>query len=156
MIEKFFSYYEGIFNNCMQAMTNPSQFAMIEVIHKKLDSNRFECIQQYYVDKVPYLKNIVEVHEQDQKILLKFFKEDGLTYLQGCDTIFQYNGTDFHGVNVCNECYVQKGQKNTFVTTERLLGDGYYHTIDKGLDVETHEQVWGSYNGFFEFVKTPL
>ena len=35
--------------------------------------------------------------------------------------------------------------------TEGVLGDGYYKVIDKGYDVETDEQIWGSYNGHFEF-----
>jgi CpeT protein len=151
MKDLFCKYFEGYFDNQNQAFTRPHDFALILVNHKYIDVDTFKVTQEYSYEDKPYRSNIVRVFEQDQKILLKNYKEDGLTYLDGCDTIFEFDGVEFHGKNVCNECYIHKDGKDTYLMTEILLGNGYYRVIDKGFDVETHQHVWGSFNGFFEF-----
>ncbi len=156
MIEEFFDYFEGKFNNCMQAMSHPTKFAMIELIHEKIDNNRFRCIQQYYVDKVSYRNTIIEVISQDSRLILKNYKNEGLTYLDGCDIIMEKQGSEFIGKNHCNNCLVKWRDKQTRLQTSSTLGHNYYHVVDQGYDINTDEQIWGSYNGPFEFVKTPL
>lgn len=37
--------------------------------------------------------------------------------------------------------------------TESILSNDHYHVIDKGYDLDTNEQIWGSYHGYFEFDK---
>jgi hypothetical protein len=37
------------------------------------------------------------------------------------------------------------------LVTEAILGNNYYNVIDKGMDPETNEQLWGSYHGMFQF-----
>ena len=155
MIEEFSRYFEGTFNNCMQAMSHPTKFAMIELIHKKLDGNRFHCIQQYYVDKVPYRNTIIEVVQNDSHLILKNYKDEGLTYLTGCDIIMEKQGSEFIGKNLCNECFVKWQDKQTRLQTTSILGNNYYKVIDQGYNLNNDEQIWGSYNGPFEFVKTP-
>jgi len=151
MKDLFCKYFEGYFDNQTQAFTKPLDFALIFVNHECIDVDTFKVTHQYSYENTPYLTNIVRVFEQDDKILLKFFKEDGLTYLEGCDTIFEFDGVGFYGTNVCDECYIHRDGKKTFAITERFLGNNYYNTIDKGFDIDTHEQTWGSFNGFFQF-----
>ena len=151
---KFISYFEGYFNNQRQAFHKPREFALIELTHTKIASSKFRVVQKYIIDNDPYRKAVVEVTQKDGKIILKSYVDDeNLTYKEGCDIVFEYDEEldRFHGQNVCNECYVFKGGKNTYLMTEAFLGDNYYAVVDRGHDPETHEQVWGSYHGYFEF-----
>ena len=99
--------------------------------------------------------SIIEVTQQDGKVILKSYKQEGeeLVYLEGCDVEFTYDKEkdEFHGQNTCKECFVEKGGKNTYLVTEAFLGNNYYNVVDKGMDPETDEQVWGSYHGLFQF-----
>lgn len=151
---KFISYFEGYFNNQAQAFYMPREFAMIELTHVKISTNKFKVTQKYIIDKEPYREAIIEVTQKNGKILLKSYKnsEEPL-YLEGCDVEFEYDEEkdEFHGKNTCNECFVEKNGKNTYLATEAFLGNNYYNVIDKGMDLETNEQVWGSYHGVFQF-----
>ena len=157
MIDIFCDYFEGTFDNRMQAMSYPTKFAMIELVHEKLDNNRFRCTQRYYIDKIAYRKSIIEVIEQESNLLVKNYKEENqLTYLDGCDIIFEKISDEFHGKNLCKNCFVTWSEKQTYLQTQSILGNNYYHVIDKGYDINTDEHIWGSFNGPFQFVKTPL
>jgi len=151
---KFISYFEGYFNNQAQAFYMPREFALIEVIHTKLSANKFKITQQYIIDSEPYRQAIVEVTQSSGKIVLKSYKdEEQKVYLDGCDVTFEYDEeTDvFHGQNSCKECFVEKNGNNTYLVTEAFLTKDSYHVVDKGFDLETDEQVWGSYHGLFQF-----
>ena len=151
---KFISYFEGYFNNQAQAFHMPREFALIEVVHTKLSATKFKVTQKYIIDQEPYRQAIIEVTQSDGKIVLKSYKdEDETLYLEGCDVVFEYNEeTDvFHGTNTCNECFVEKAGRNTYLVTEAFLTKDSYHVVDKGMDPNTNEQVWGSYHGLFQF-----
>ena len=151
---KFISYFEGYFNNQKQAFHMPREFALIELTHTKISASKFRVAQKYIIDNDPYRKAIVEVTQKDGKIVLKSYEDtEEQLYKEGCDIIFEYDEEldRFHGVNVCNECYVQKGDKTTYLMTEAFLGKDYYTVVDKGLEVNTNEQLWGSKHGHFLF-----
>jgi CpeT protein len=152
---KFISYFEGYFDNQKQAFYMPREFALIEVNHTKISTNKFKVTQKYVMDANPYRNSIIEVTQQDGKIILKSYKQDDETetYLSGCDVEFIYDEEkdEFHGKNTCKECFVEKGGKNTYLVTEAVLGNNYYNVIDKGHDPETDQQLWGSYHGLFQF-----
>ncbi len=150
MKDTFFEYFEGYFNNQKQAFKFPSKFALIELTHKKISSDSFLIEQNYVSEKDPYRKTIIKIIEKENYLLVKNYKEDN-TYLKGCDVIFKYINEEFHGKITCNDCFVPYQGKNTYLITESILGNGYYKVIDKGYDVETHNQIWGSFNGHFKF-----
>jgi CpeT protein len=153
MKELFCKYFEGYFDNQTQAFTRPQDFALILVNHKLIDEDTFKVTQQYVYETEPYRETVIKVIENNDSILIKNYKSDGLTYLSGCDTIFEFNDNQFHGKNCCNECLIHRNGKDTYLMTEIYLGNGYYNVIDRGFDVETNQHVWGSFNGFFEFIK---
>lgn len=153
MIELFCDYFEGTFNNKMQAMSYPTKFAMIELVHEKIDTNKFKCIQRYFVDKRAYRNAVIEVFEQGDKLLVKNYKEDGLTYMDGCDIIFEKIGNEFRGKNLCKNCFVTWSDKQTYLQTSSVLGSGYYNVVDRGFCVDSHKHIWGSFNGPFNFKK---
>jgi CpeT protein len=152
---KFISYFEGYFDNQKQAFHMPREFALIEVNHRKLTASKFTVSQKYVIDEHPYRESIVEVTQEDEKIILKSYKKDGKShvYLPGCDVEFVYDSEkdEFHGRNNCNECYVDKDGRNTYLMTNAILGNNYYNVIDRGLSPETNEQLWGSFHGMFQF-----
>ncbi len=153
---KFISYFEGYFDNQKQAFYMPREFALIEVNHKKLSSNKFTVTQKYIMDNSPYRDSIIEVTAlEEEKILLKSYKKEGKKHkhLEGCDIEFVYDSSkdEFHGRNNCNKCFVSKNGKDTYLMTEAILGKDYYHVIDRGLDPQTNEQLWGSFHGMFQF-----
>jgi len=151
---KFISYFEGYFDNQSQAFHQPREFALIELNHVKLSTNTFRVSQKYIIDQEPYRKAIIEVTQKDGKIVLKSYEDtEEQIYKSGCDIIFEYDEEldRFHGVNACNECYVQKGDYETYLQTEAFLGNNYYTVVDRGLDINTNEQRWGSVHGFFQF-----
>lgn len=156
MIDKFCEYFEGVFHNRMQAMSYPTKFAMIELLHTKIDENKFRVIQRYYVDKREYRKAVIEVIPQGDALLVKNYKDDqALTYMPGCDILFNMVGDEFLGKNLCKECLVSWSGKETYLQTESILGNGYYNVIDRGYDINTDEHIWGSFHGSFKFVKSP-
>jgi CpeT protein len=152
MKDTFFEYFQGYFNNQKQAFNFPSKFALIELTHKKISSDSFLIEQKYVSEKNPYRKTIIKIIEKENYLLVENYKEDN-TYLKRCDVIFEYINEEFHGKITCNECFVSYQGKNTYLITESILGNGYYKVIDKGYDVETHNQIWGSFNGHFQFDK---
>jgi CpeT protein len=157
MLETFVEYFEGYFDNQRQAFQYPQDFALIALNHKSIEENKFKVTQGYTYEPEPYRTTIIEVCQDNDLIITKNYKESesGLTYLDGCDTIFEWNGTTFHGKSCCETCYVHKDGRDTFLLTESFLSENHYRVIDKGYDVNTKEHVWGSFTnvngGFFEF-----
>jgi CpeT protein len=154
MIEQFCKYFEGYFNNQNQAFANPREFALIELSHEQIGDNKFRVSQKYNIDPEPYRKTIIEIVENEGNLVIKNYKDDDeMSYISGCDVIFEYRDNKFYGKNVCKECFVKRGIKETYLMTESILSDGLYEVIDQGFDVETDEQIWGSFEGFFRFDK---
>lgn len=69
MIDEFCEYFEGTFENKIQAMSNPTKFAMIELVHTPYGKYKFRCIQRYYFDK------------KNTEILLSLFTNKILNFL---------------------------------------------------------------------------
>ena len=153
MIEKFCEYFNGYFNNQKQAFSYPSKFALIELYHEKLDNYKFRVKQKYSISDTPYRESIIKIIENDNFLLLKNYKNDGETEINGCDVLVFEKEGEFLGKNISNQCIIKNQGKDTYLVTESILGEGYYKVVDKGYDLYTNDQVWGSYNGFFCFNK---
>jgi CpeT protein len=158
MLNTFIKYFEGYFNNQTQAFTYPRDFALIQLTHTKISDYKFLIEQSYIHENSPYRVSIINVTQVKNKILLQSYKNDSQeTYTTGCDVLFEYNkSTDtFHGKNTCKECFVDKGGMTTYLLTEAFLTNDIYTVVDRGMNPETHEQVWGSFtdvnNGFYIF-----
>ena len=153
MIEKFCEYFKGYFNNQKQAFSYPSKFALIELYHEKLDDHKFKIKQKYSISDTPYRESIIKIIENDNFLLLKNYKNDGETEINGCDVLVFEKEGEFLCKNISNQCIIKNQGKDTYLVTESILGEGYYKVVDKGYDLYTNDQVWGSYNGFFCFNK---
>jgi len=173
MIETFSQWFEGKFNNKIQAFTYPSRYAYIVVQHKKITDNIFYGEQAYFNKTLtPYRQFFIHISEKDNSIIVKNydhpnkisfrgfqklnenFNENHLTYKEGCDTIFKWENNSYVGKiqEGCN-CIVKQGNNDTYLENSAILGDGWYNVEDKGFDPITNKQVWGSTHGQFTFVK---
>ena len=180
MIEQFIEWFEGTWENKVQAFSNPARFAMVRLQHHKVPGTdaMFYGEQAYnYQLHAPYRQFIVEAIEDPNgqiRVLnynfdkwrylgalnLEQIKYDkGLTHKQKCDTIMTYdpNKNQFNGsIDGC-ECLVPyKGDQMTYVRNEATLGIDFYNVVDRGFLVGTVDQVWGGRFGEFQFKRMPL
>ena len=79
MIEKFNDWFEGTWENKVQAFSQPSKFAMVRLIHKKVPGTDY----MYYGEQAynfslsrPYRQFIVEALEENGNVLLKNYDFD--------------------------------------------------------------------------------
>lgn len=174
MIETFCSFFEGTFSNKYQAMSDPSRYAMVRLIHKKVPNTEsmFYGEQAYnYSLRKPYRQFVVEAVEKGNIVRVKNYDfdktlfmgfqnldnlRDCLTYKPDCDTILEFQGNEFKGsIQGCN-CYVEWQNQTTYVKNEICLGRDYYNVVDRGFLLGTDRQVWGSKYGIFKFKRMPL
>ena len=174
MIDKFEQWFEGTFNNKIQAFTNPSKYAYIVVKHVKVANGLFYGEQAYFNKlKTPYRQFCLQLEENDNTIIVRNFdlpdkkrylgfvnlqelKNLNLTHRSGCDTIFTYYSDRFVGqIESGCGCKVDWGGRDTYLVNNAILTNSCYNVEDKGHDPNTHEHVWGSKHGHFNFIKKP-
>ena len=173
MIDKFYEWFEGKFTNRIQAFSYPSKYAYIVVEHRKVNNHGLFYGEQAYFNKTqaPYRQFFLQISECHGKIIVRSMEPKDksmflgfknlhlvsgspLTYKRGCDTIFEDMGDYFQGrIEPGCKCFVRWGDKDSYLENHAILGDSWYNVEDKGFDVDTKEQLWGSKNGHFEFKK---
>ena len=101
---QFRDYLEGTFDNRLQAMKHPTRYARIIINHKRIGEDWFYGTQAYYHSQNnPYREFKMQICPEGKKFRVKNFHVDGLTYKEGCDTIFELVGNEYHGHNTdCN------------------------------------------------------
>jgi hypothetical protein len=80
---------------------------------------------------------------------------DDLRPLEGCSYQVRQEGKGFIGeVEPGCRCLVERKGATTYLVSRLELDAEGMRTIDTGHDPSTHEQVWGSLAGPFEFSRT--
>ncbi|MFK8185886.1 MAG: chromophore lyase CpcT/CpeT [Phormidesmis sp.] len=90
--------------------------------------------------------------------ILKTIPADCAIRRQGCSMVFkreQLNGQDafIGGVEPGNNCLIPRKGKKTYLVSRVELTESTWVSLDQGMDVETHEHVWGSTEGALRFEK---
>lgn len=173
MIEKFCKWFEGTWENKIQAFSYPAKYAMVRLIHKKIPGTEsmFYGEQAYnYALDAPYRQFVVEATTQKDVIRVKNYDFDkksflgfknlesipeGLTHKKSCDTILKFDGNTFVGSIEGCTCYVEWQDQVTYVKNEIYLSNDEYHVVDRGYLLGTDKQVWGGKFGPFKFNKVP-
>jgi len=169
------------FSNQEQAFENPPFFAHIRVCMRPLPLGflpevSFFVEQAYdYMLNTPYrvrvlklinTQNRIEIEnyivKQEEKFYgasrdpqrLKALKAEQLEKLPGCNMIVEWTGHSFKGkVEPGKGCIVFRKGKNTYLDSEFEIDQDKFISLDRGLDPETNEYIWGSVAGPFHFVR---
>jgi hypothetical protein len=170
----------GSFSNQKQAFENPPLFAHILVTYRpltQLQAGSLLLEQSYAIDPTtPYRIRVLRPHvDQDQIIIHNYALEDekrfwgatrdaekratiqakDLQILPGCDYVVREQGNSFVGeVEPGCRCLIERKGKSAYLVSQFELSQEGMRTIDRGHHPETHEQLWGSLAGPFEFERT--
>ena len=131
LLDTFCEWFEGKFDNWEQASSNPSKWAHIYVIHKKIGDRQFETSSRYNYQTEPYRKQIVTVRQDDDLIIVEN---------PACDLVFMKLEDHFVGKSTPG-C---KWKDHDLESSVKLYAN-QYHSWDKGY--------WQSSEGFFTFYK---
>jgi CpeT protein len=170
----------GDFSNQKQAFADAKNYAHIRLFFRPLPWHFFSGIG-FYSEQVynhdlwtPYRQGVHRFVEQGEQIyienyglkdriryagsgreldILKTITPDCIERRYNCSMVFQREGNLFRGRVEGNCCLIKKHGKQTYLVSEVELTETTFVTLDRGLDVTTHEQVWGSTSGPLRFEK---
>lgn len=169
------------FSNQAQAFENPPFFAHIRVCMRPLPPELLNGMGLYveqaydYALTQPYRVRVLKLITQGDRIeienytikdekpfygasrdvsRLQALKADQLEKLSGCNMQVEWTGTSFKGhVEPGKACMVVRKGQTTYLDSEFEIDDRLFVSRDRGRDPETHEHIWGSVAGAFEFVR---
>ena len=169
------------FSNQAQAFANPPFYAHIRVAIRPLAADKFPepmmFLEQAYdfMLQRPYRLRVLKLKTVDNHIEIENFKvndeanfygaardlqklhqltPDHLEPMGGCDMIVAWTGQSFKGeVQPGKQCRIMRDGKETYLENSFEVSEAGLMSLDRGYDPETHERVWGSVAGAFEFVR---
>jgi CpeT protein len=170
----------GDFSNQQQAFEDAKNYAHIHVFFRPLPWDFFGGIG-FYSEQVydydlwrPYRQGVHLFIDRGEDIyienyslqnpmfyagagrelsILRSIKPDKIDRRYHCSMIFQRRGNLFRGRVEGNSCFIEKYGKKTYLVSDVELTENTFVSFDRGLDVDNHEQVWGSRAGALKFVK---
>ena len=171
----------GHFNNFKQATSQPVYYANIHVQHCPLPQSVFNgpglYLEQYYdiYPDYPYRQGAYRVYETEEGLWMQNYQlkspdryigaykdfsqiakmtADDFFILSGCLSKVLPEEGGFSGASIpTKDCQVERDGHLTYLSVEFTITRNYFHSWDRGLDVETEEQIWGAILGSFEFDK---
>jgi hypothetical protein len=168
------------FSNQHQAFENPPLYAHILVKFRplpQLPPGSLLLEQSYAINPAaPYRIRVLRAEQQGESLIIHnqalhqderfwgavddehkrgLISQDDLRPLEGCAYVVRETADGFVGeVEPGCRCLVErKGAVSYLVSSFELTARGM-RTIDRGHDPATHEQLWGSLAGPFEFERT--
>jgi len=171
----------GDFSNYKQAFENPKNYAHIHVFFRPLPLEFFSGIG-FYSEQVydydlwsPYRQGVHRLVDEGDHIyienyslkdaflyagaarelsILKTITPNSIERRYNCSMIFKREGDLFRGsVEPGNKCLINKKGCQTYLVSDVEITENTWVSLDKGMDVNTHEQVWGSTFGPLRFEK---
>jgi CpeT protein len=172
----------GGFSNYKQAQANPSHYAHIHIFFRPLPFEFFSGIG-FYSEQVydydlwsPYRQGVHRLVDIGDHIYIENYAlKDSILYAGAarelsilrtitpasllrryhCSMVFKRDGDRFLGsVEPGNRCLIQRHGCQTYLVSEVEVTESTWNSLDRGIDVNTHEQVWGSEYGCLQFEKS--
>ncbi len=168
------------FSNQQQAFDNPPFFAHIRVCMRPLPMDLLSGVSLYveqaydFMLNNPYrvvvyklvdagghielenykIKNAEKFHGASRDVeRLKALKQDDLEKLPGCNFIVEWTGQSFKGlVQPGKSCIIFRKGQNTYLDSDFEIDEEKFFSRDRGRDLETDQQIWGSVAGPFHFI----
>ncbi|MGK7916222.1 MAG: chromophore lyase CpcT/CpeT [Prochloraceae cyanobacterium] len=170
----------GDFSNQKQAFEDPVNYAHIRVFFRPLPFAFFSAIG-FYSEQVydydlwtPYRQGVHRLVDRGDHIYIENYSlKDALLYAgsgsnleilqtitpesierrHNCSMIFVREGGTFRGRVEGNNCLIQRNGCQTYLVSEVELTENTWVSLDRGMNVNTNEQVWGSTSGPLRFEK---
>ncbi len=172
----------GSFSNYQQSFEKPQQFAHIRIFFRPLPFEFFNAIG-FYSEQVydydlwsPYRQGVHRLVDHREQIyienysltdsvryagaarelsILKTITPDCIQRRYNCSMVFQRDGEMFRGsVEPGNKCLIEKKGCLSYLISDVEITETTWNSLDRGIDVNTHQQVWGSTLGFLRFEKS--
>ena len=169
------------FSNQAQAFENPPFFAHIRVCMRPLPMNLLDGVSLFveqaydYTLNSPYRLRVLKLLVDNGQLSIENYlvkdeaafygasrdlprlqtlKRDQLEKLPGCNMLVEWTGQGFKGtVEPGKGCMVVRKGKTTYLASEFEINEEKFLSLDRGLDPETDEHIWGSVAGPFEFFR---
>lgn len=171
----------GDFTNYKQSFDRPQQFAHIHIFFRPLPFEFFNAIG-FYSEQVydhdmwsPYRQGVHRLVDQGDQIYIENYGLDDPMLYAGaarelsilrtitpdcierryhCSMIFKREGDMFRGsVEPGNKCLIEKNGCLTYLISDVEVTETTWVSLDRGMDMENHQQVWGSTFGPLRFEK---
>lgn len=171
----------GDFSNHQQAAAEPQHYAHIRIFFRPLPFEFFNAIG-FYSEQVydydlwsPYRQGVHKLVDRGEDTyienyslkdamlyagaarepdILKTITLDCLERRCNCSMIFSRDGEIFRGrVEPGNQCFIERNGAMTYLISDVEIGENTWVSLDKGMDINTHEKVWGSAFGMLKFEK---
>jgi CpeT protein len=174
-------WMSGDFSNYQQSRDNPKNYAHIHVFFRPLPFGFFSGIGLYseqvfdYDLWSPYRQGVHRLVDQGDQIyienyslksaylyagaareldILKTITPECIERRYHCAMVFKREGELFRGsVEAGNLCLIERDGCQTYLVSEVEVTETTWVSLDRGLDVQTHEQIWGSTSGPLQFEK---
>ena len=179
-LERLVRMLSGGFSNQDQAFENPPLYAHILVKFRplaQLDPGSLLLEQSYAINPAaPYRIRVLRAESQAGQLIIhnqaliddqRFWgavddpelrcqiQASDLLPRQGCAYLVQAVGEGFIGeVEPGCRCLVERKGATSYLVSRLELNPTGMRTIDRGHDPQTHEHLWGSLAGPFEFART--
>jgi CpeT protein len=170
----------GEFSNAQQARENAKDYAHIHVFFRPLPFEFFNGIGLYseqvydYDLWLPYRQGVHCLVDRGDHIyienyglkdalfyagsgrdlnILKTITPDCIERRHNCSMVFRREGDRFFGGVEGNQCLIEKNGCQTYLDSYVEMTESTWISLDRGLDINTHQQVWGSALGPLRFTK---
>ena len=170
----------GSFSNEQQAFDNPPLYAHILVKFRplpQLAAGSLLLDQSYAINPAaPYRLRVLQAEQREGNLLIhnhalhdeqRFWgaiddderrqqiSVSDLRLLEGCSYVVRERGSGFVGeVEPGCRCLVERKGSTAYLVSSFEIDAERMSTLDRGHDPQTHEHLWGSLAGPFEFSRT--
>jgi CpeT protein len=181
LIYELASLMAGDFSNRQQSDADPKNYAHIRIFFRPLPWNFFKGIG-FYSEQVydydlwtPYRQGVHRLIDRGDDIYIENYslKEaenyagsghnrdilltipaDAVERRYNCSMVFHKEKNIFYGsVEPGNKCLIHRKGVDTYLVSSVELSETTWISWDRGMNLNTHEQVWGSAKGPLKFSK---
>ncbi|ELR97447.1 chromophore lyase CpcT/CpeT [Gloeocapsa sp. PCC 73106] len=170
----------GHFSNQKQAFSSPKDYPHIRVFFRPLPFDFFAGIG-FYSEQVydydlwsPYRQGVHRFVSQGEEVYVENYAlKDPMLYAgaareleilktitpacierrYNCSMIFQWQNNLFRGRVEGNNCLIERNGLQTYLVSQVELTETTFASLDRGLEINTHQQVWGTTGEALRFEK---
>ncbi|MEM8715019.1 MAG: chromophore lyase CpcT/CpeT [Cyanobacteria bacterium P01_A01_bin.3] len=171
----------GDFSNQEQAFAEPTKFAHIRIFFRPLPVAFFDgigfyseqtydydlwnpyrqgvhrfvdCGDSVYIENYALKDPVAFAGASRETSILTSITHADIERREGCSMVFVREDDRFIGsVEPGCKCLIPRGGKQTYLVSEVELTASTWVSRDRGMDMDTHEPVWGSAEGLLRFKK---